>query len=294
MISPGVKHVNCYHCGSGQSDFWAEENGFTMVRCRGCGLLYVNPMSDEQEISQAAQTGLHLGQEKLDVTGEYGGAAKVEKYARILREVYGDGFFRGKTFKWLDIGCGYGEFMEALLREGGSQCDVRGSEPSEAKSASARQRGLNVTFLDLEKVQERFDYVSLLNVYSHLPNPVEMLAGLKRLLNAGGELLIQTGDAANLKREDFADKLYLPDHLSFASEGIVRQVLRKAGFKVIAVARFHHLAFPKWTSFDPVIYWLQQRLGGSLGLRRMRVYPYRDLWIRAAVDKTEPANENRD
>jgi len=289
-----VKHVSCYHCGSGQSDFWAEENGFTMVRCQGCGLLYVNPMPDEQEIGRAARTGLHQGQEKLDVTGQYGGDAKVENYVRVLRTVYGDDCFRGRKFKWLDIGCGYGEFMEALLRVAGPACDVRGSEPSETKSASARQRGLNVTFLDLEKVQERFDFISLLNVYSHLPNPAGILAGLKRLLSAGGELLIQTGDAANLEREDFPDKLYLPDHLSFGSEEIVRQVLGKAGFKVIATVRFHHAAFPKWNFFDPVIHWLQQRLGGRLGLRRKRVHPYRDMWIRAAVGQTRAGNENRD
>jgi 2-polyprenyl-3-methyl-5-hydroxy-6-metoxy-1,4-benzoquinol methylase len=289
-----VKHVRCYNCGSSQSDFWAEENGFKMVRCAGCGLLYVNPMPDGQEISRAAQTGLHEGQEKLDVSGQYGGAAKVENYSRILHEVYGDGFFNGKTFKWLDIGCGYGEFMEALQRVAGPACDIRGSEPSEVKSASARQRGLKVSFLDLEKVQERFDFISLLNVYSHLPNPVEMLASLKGLLNAGGELLVQTGDAANLERKDFQDKLYLPDHLSFASEAIVRQVLEKAGFNMIAATRLHHPAFPKWTALDPVICWLQQRLGGPLGLRRMRVYPYRDLWVRAAVGRMQARKEHRD
>ncbi|MBI5686984.1 MAG: class I SAM-dependent methyltransferase [Verrucomicrobia bacterium] len=278
-----MRRVHCYCCESSASELWAEENGFKMVRCLNCGLLYVNPMPDEREIDRAAQTGLHQGQEKLDVSGQYGGVAKVENYIRILREIYGDDFFRGKPFKWLDIGCGYGEFMEALIREGGPQCDVRGSEPSEVKSASARQRGLKVSFLDLETVRERFDYVSLLNVYSHLPNPIETLAGVRKLLNAGGELLIETGDAANLERSDYPDKLFLPDHLSFASEEIVCRILEKIGFKIVAVTRLHHPAYRKWTAWDPVIYWMQQRLRGRLGLRRKRVYPYRDLWIRAAL-----------
>lgn len=246
-------------------------------------MLYVNPMPDEQEISRAAQTGLHQGQEKLDVTGQYGGAAKVENYIRILRGVYGDGYFRGRKLKWLDIGCGYGEFMEALLRVADPACDVRGSEPSEVKAASARQRGLKVSFLDLGNIQERFDFISLLNVYSHLPNPIGMLASIRGILNAGGELLIETGDAENLAREGFPDKLLLPDHLSFATEKIVCRILKDAGFEIVAVNKLPHPAYRKWTAYDPAIYWLQQRLGGRLGLRRMRVNPYRDMWIRAVL-----------
>jgi SAM-dependent methyltransferase len=87
----------------------------------------------------------------------------------------------------------------------------------------------------LESHKQKYDFISLLNVYSHLPDPPAMIRLCRNLLNPGGELLIQTGDVADLSVEEIYRPLYLPDHLSFASEQIISGILERNGFKVLSV-----------------------------------------------------------
>ena len=156
---------------------------------------------------------------------------------RVLRDVYGDGYFHGSGERWLDYGSGYGEFLEALGRESGGTLSRFGYEPNDVKAASARERGLEVSF-DAALLARSFHYISLLNVYSHLPNPPETLAELRERLEPGGELLLQTGNFAELERGEIPTSLDLPDHLSFAGERLLRRVFEKAGLRVERVVRY--------------------------------------------------------
>lgn len=262
-----LERVNCYVCGTRNERVWAQENGYTAVRCAECGLVYVDPRPPLESISKAAQTGLHEGQDRLDVVGSYGGAPRVRHYVRVLHDLYGPGYFYGSGERWLDYGCGYGEFLEALREESGKTLSLTGFEPNAIKSASARERGLDVGF-ESTTLERRFHYLSLLNVYSHLPNPLTTLAELREALEPGGELLLQTGNFAELEREEIPVRLDLPDHLSFAGERLVQRVFEASGFRVHRVVRYPLGPRPK-------------------GLRaRFRPQPppargWADLWIRA-------------
>jgi 2-polyprenyl-3-methyl-5-hydroxy-6-metoxy-1,4-benzoquinol methylase len=231
-------NVVCYICGSNDSRLWATENGFQARRCAECGLVYVSPRPAAELISKAAESGLHGGETTLDIIGRYGGAKKVRFYGRRLAELYPNGHLRGQRSRWLDVGCGYGEFLEALARASAGTLRLIGSEPNQVKAASARARGLDVTFRDLDSEHERYGYASLLNVYSHLPDPPSFLSRLRELLSPAGELVLQTGNWAELERDQIPDRLCLPDHLSFASEKLIARVLERAGFEVLAARRY--------------------------------------------------------
>ena len=192
-----VREVNCYYCQSALVEPYAEENGYALVRCLGCGLLYVRMRPDASEITQAAKTGQHGGSKVLDVTGRFS-SRKVVGYSRILSDIYGQGGAVNGGWRWLDIGCGHGEFVLALQQYFGSSIQVRGVEPNIHKQRSARSRGLDVTYFDLDSHGETYDRVSLLNVFSHLPDPPEILRQWTKLLAPNGELLLETGDTAGL------------------------------------------------------------------------------------------------
>jgi SAM-dependent methyltransferase len=231
-----METVSCYNCGAADSAHFATENGYDLRKCTQCGLLYVNPRPGDAEIEQAHKLGEHKGAKKLGTTGYYD-FSKVSAYCRTLGDLFGDGGeLRGK--RWLDIGCGYGEFMLALKKFSRNQIDVRGVEPNEHKTASARRQGLNVSDFDLDQHSGTYDYISLLNVYSHLPDPPKALAGWKHLLKPDGALVMETGDTADMSSEAHPTPYYLPDHLSFASESIVRGVLEKAGFDIVQVQKY--------------------------------------------------------
>jgi len=101
----------------------------------------------------------------------------------------------------MDIGCGNGEFLLALSKYFTHNIDAKGIEPNVHKQQVAKDKGLNVGFYDLKTTSEKYDTISILNVYSHLPDPVEALqtAGF---IETGGELIIETGDSSHLSYKD--------------------------------------------------------------------------------------------
>ena len=227
--------VSCYNCRSDRHAFYAEENGFTLVRCAGCGLLFVTPRPQESEILAAHRVGKRHGGTSFDLIGAFD-RGKLRPYLRILGDIYNGGLERGTT--WLDIGCGHGEFMLAVHRYSQGRVAVEGIEPNQHKRASARKRRLDVHESDTAAASGRYDVISLLNVYSHFTDPPATIAAWRRLLKPGGELLIQTGDTADLASDDHWRPFYLPDHLSFASKAIVCQVLERCGFDVVSVHKY--------------------------------------------------------
>src|SRR5271157_5542649 len=106
--------VLCYNCGSNNETPYATENGWRLVKCAGCGLLYVNPRPGDNEIEEGQQIGIHQGQRPLESNSKRM-PLKVPLYHKILSDIYGS-TLGNKEVSWLDVGCGYGELIEALKR----------------------------------------------------------------------------------------------------------------------------------------------------------------------------------
>ena len=123
----------------------------------------------------------------------------------------------------------------AIQKYSSQNIEIQGTEPNIHKQESAKQRGLNVDYFDLESHKKKYDVISMLNVYSHLPDPPKFLESLKNLLNSRGELILETGDTASLSAKDHYRPFYLPDHLSFASESIVVNILESLNFEILNV-----------------------------------------------------------
>lgn len=228
-MSPAV----CYACGSTDSVFFSSENGYALVKCRQCGLIFVSNPPAPDQISEAARQGLHGGLTSRDVTGHFRPRA-VARYLDVLKQLGPI----DDVSTWLDVGCGHGEFLVALQQFYGGRVAARGTEPNIRKQESARARGLDVGFFDLDSHPERYDALSLLNVYSHLPDPPSFLSSLAKILNPRGWLLLQTGDSAHLSPREHYRPFGLPDHLSFASEAIIRGLLDRFGFQVTGVIKY--------------------------------------------------------
>jgi 2-polyprenyl-3-methyl-5-hydroxy-6-metoxy-1,4-benzoquinol methylase len=83
-----------------------------------------------------------------------------------------------------------------------------------------------------------FDVVSVMNVWSHLPDPVAFMKQVRTLLAEGGLILVQTGTGGDLaSAADYPDALLLPDHLNFAGERHVVGVLEQVGFEIKSIRR---------------------------------------------------------
>ena len=276
-----MRIAHCYNCGSHESTFYAEENGFSLVKCASCGLLYLRERPDDSEISQAHKQGRHTGRKELAVTGRFDGG-KIATYLTVLEDMFRNGLDHQRT--WLDVGCGHGEFMLAVQQFSRGKVIAKGTEPNEEKQKSARERGLDVGYLDIESHEAKYDVVSLLNVYSHLPDPPAFLRSVKKLLNRGGELVLQTGDTADFSSDEHPRPFYLPDHLSFASETIVTDILRRLDFEILSVSKYPYLSMsPKAIAKEVVKVFLPRYQSRIKIYPKWKRYSQADMYIRARV-----------
>ena len=181
---------------------------------------------------------------------------------------------------WLDVGAGYGEVVEAVAALAGKGSRIEGIEPMKPKAAAAQARGLNVRSVYLSELAAgEFDYVSLINVFSHLPDFRSFLVSVKRVLKPQGELFIETGNIADLADVSQAPvELDLPDHLVFVGEPQLARFLQEAGFQIVKVEKRRRdglLAVGKNV--------IKRVIGRRVNLTMPYTSAYRTLLIRASI-----------
>lgn len=137
----------------------------------------------------------------------------------------------------LDVGCGNGVFLAKMRELGWS---VVGVEPDSDAARIARERfGLTVFEGTLSEVQlpdGTADVVTMHHVIEHVPDPVEVLAECRRILNPGGLITVVTPNIRSLGRRVFGSSWRgweVPRHVFIFSPRALRRCAELAGFKVI-------------------------------------------------------------
>ena len=275
--------IDCYNCGSKEYKYYDSENGYNLVKCSACGLLYVNPRPSAEDISSAMKTGVHTGDSTLRFTGIYH-KSKINDYLKILADFFPEEKSELSFKKWLDIGCGFGEFLQALNVYSKGNIIAKGSEPNAIKIKSALARNLDVSFIDMDTHKEKYDFISLLNVYSHIPDPVKFISSLKKNLTPNGEIFLQTGHACHLPVKLLPKPHNLPDHLSFANRDIVENIFKKLGFEIVHVKIYSNETsiYSRTTRFvKEIAKILLHRRKGFRGL--FSNIPYQSFFIRCRL-----------
>lgn len=95
----------------------------------------------------------------------------------------------------LDIGAGGGGIGRAIRGEGPLEMVA---VEIDTRSHPILQESYDLVTADISAISEmRFDWIILLDVLEHLPNPRQYLQGLKSLLNPGGLILISVPNVAH-------------------------------------------------------------------------------------------------
>lgn len=139
----------------------------------------------------------------------------------------------------LDCGANDGTMMEMLKTR--RNCTVFGVDISETAIAEAAKRGIKVEYADAHKLpfgDKAFDVVILSEVISHVQNPDEVMAEIRRVLKKDG-FLVGSAPHANLQRFAWEDQRKIRQYYDTDQ---LHQVLAKqfdrAWIKVLNGAQF--------------------------------------------------------
>jgi SAM-dependent methyltransferase len=140
----------------------------------------------------------------------------------------------GKLSSLVEIGCGDGSFMRhanTLIPR------VVGVEPSQRFASDALSAGMDVIIGYVNSTSlltsEKFDSFVSRQVFEHLPDPLDVLKGIRNLLNPGAVGLIEVPNgirALRLKR--FFE--FFPDHVNYYSVNSLVALASDAGFNVVS------------------------------------------------------------
>jgi SAM-dependent methyltransferase len=260
-----LEPISCPLCRASDTRPWGCENGYDAGKCNSCGLVYVNPRPTMAHITEANKIGQHRTDSgSIDVA--YRPSRRKELYHRnVVQQLFDEELRSGKAISWLDVGAGYGELMHALAGLLPSGSKIHGVEPMETKARYARNRGFLLSGT-LKDISTQYDVVSLMNVFSHIPDFDRFLTELKHVMRKDSTILLETGNGGDLDTSDqYPDKLYLPDHLVFGGLSHVESYLKRNGFELMSV---------KTSRVDTLSWALKCVVKRSLGRDAKVVIPY--------------------
>jgi 2-polyprenyl-3-methyl-5-hydroxy-6-metoxy-1,4-benzoquinol methylase len=272
--------ISCPFCKGKENSFWATDNGFKAVKCNDCGFVFVNPRPKNELINKAVITGMHSEEANfLNVVTKMI-PKKVDYYEKVFKGFFYDDFKKQNKISWLDVGAGFGEIVEAVERIAPSNSYIIGVEPMKPKVEDANLRGLKIKNGYIDSIDEKFQYISLINVFSHIPDFTSFLKDLKERLLPDGEIILETGNAADLESKSVPGDLSLPDHLIFAGEKHIIGFLEREGFNIIEIKRYR---------IDTFLGFIKDVIKKIIGKNVNLVFPYsssyRSLFIRARLNK---------
>jgi SAM-dependent methyltransferase len=225
----GAINTHCHLCDGTESCFIKKEGEWSIVQCKNCSFVYITPLPDSSFLYRHYQEYLPADNNRIIQWREM----MSEIFKKSLDTI--EESCCHKRGVLLDIGCGYGFFIDAARQRG---WHVKGIELCEHARAYATSKSLEVDtkkLFDQRYKNETFDVVTLFYVLEHLPEPLKYLKEINRILKPGGLLLARvphtTPLVKALKTFGIPNRLYdAPSHLSDFSPHTISLALEKTGF----------------------------------------------------------------
>jgi SAM-dependent methyltransferase len=213
-----------------------------MVECPVCDLVYASPTPVEGVLEK--------GYEEAPFVSSEESVFAAATYRRLVEPVLNELPNRRAA---LDVGASDGAFLQVLLDEGFE--GVTGVEPAAASAAAApeaiRSRIRVEPFRSETLAGESFDLVTSFQTLEHVSDPHQVVRDAYKLLEIGGAALFVVHDRRALPARLMRARspIYDVEHVQLFSTRSVRELLRRAGFEDIRVARV--------TNRYPLRYWMK-------------------------------------
>lgn len=264
-----MKEIPCNHCNAREFTFLYEkmsskEELFTIVKCKNCGLVQVNPQPTLQEVNKYYSNEYFTRRTDRGYDNYYSDKMKAE-----ISRVFSLNLEDLRFFEWeqslhfenkscLDIGCAAGYFVD-FMRSRGWQ--AKGIDIADKPLEFARQQlsldVIQADFLQWDKdIEQTFDLITLWASIEHLHQPRETLEKIYRHLKPEGRLIVSTcryGVLAALNGKNWRF-MNVPEHLYYYTLELLTEQMASIGFQPI-----HHITYGSGMTAQKSAGWLYQQ-----------------------------------
>ncbi len=204
-------------------------DGFHILRCRRCSLLFVGDKLLPEKLNTYYEKNSTV--EDNYTYADHKNIENLKFYYFKLADLISERIASGKI---LDIGCSAGYFLDCMQ---GWECYGIERVSLYAQKAKAKY-GNHIhlgTLEDYECAPGYFDVITLQDVLDHMPDPVHALNKCRALLKPNGLIVIKVHDVSCLFARLLGPKFYAfipPQHLIYFNKKNLIEMLNISGFKV--------------------------------------------------------------
>ncbi|PQP34957.1 hypothetical protein C6A37_05070 [Desulfobacteraceae bacterium SEEP-SAG9] len=233
MNAEPVNAYSCMLCNTSDFRVIHQKKQWQYRRCLNCDLVSLYPRPRPREFRDSYDHYLPMG------------SADIHEWKKMMQPVVDKSAdlieLQNKTGKGklLDIGCGYGFFLEEMALRG---WQVQGIEISPTGRQYAKNRlNLEVYSEPLENLAlpaNTFDVVTLFYVIEHVLDPLALLRAVKRILKPGGLVLLRWPHTTPIVRilgplSRKLDLYHTPYHIHDFSPKTIKRLLELSDFEAI-------------------------------------------------------------
>ena len=143
-----------------------------------------------------------------------------------------------KTGNLLDVGAGYGFFLEIARQRGWT---VYGTELTDEAVNHCTGKGLTIFKGELQNIDFgnlEFDIVISIEVIEHINNPIEYMTKIIEILRPGGTIYVTTPNFNSFLRYRLKEEynvIEYPNHLGYFTRKTLNKLFTENGFKTIKI-----------------------------------------------------------
>lgn len=222
--------------------FYRVKGDFVLCKCKNCGLIFINPQPDMQELEKhyPPEKYYSLRKNKKNTPGMYEKLI-IDKNASLKKIILSPlrKFMRSTKIvpsgKILDIGCGSGEFLSLMNKTG---MDCFGVDPGLSSKDISKNNDLHLVKGELKEAEypsNFFDVITMNHSFEHVLDPLETLTEIKKILKRGGTAIIGVPQSSSLAFFLFGKNwvnLDTPRHLFIYNPSTLRMYANKVGLEV--------------------------------------------------------------
>lgn len=240
--------TQCIICGTTEGEIEASGIDYvyegssqpcTAICCANCGHIYLNPRPTADSVpilypaNYASFSGKFTNGNRLIASlKEY---VMMRRIRRFLKDL-------PPGAKFLDIGSGDGQLLEAIKRQF-PEIEVHGLDWRFEPNLRSRLQSLGIClheslFESTDLAGNRFDLITMNQLIEHLWEPRECLKKVGHILSNEGRLVLTTPNVDGYDRQLFRSGLwggyYFPRHLNLFSGKLLQVLIAECGLETIA------------------------------------------------------------